>query len=191
MRYVYSLLALIIISCSEVESGKDSETVNLRVDYYQPVAIGLAPQLVYRIQEGNDIGSDDWNYSYEKIENFDYEPGFVYDLEIEKNMISNPPADGGNAQLKLKSVIAKTEIPADSSYILLLKRTYDTGESENFVYGNQEAGYSLVNRLEILCNENCENLKSALESSPFVYGTFQVESNTSVKLMDVEGRDEI
>lgn len=186
MRYFYALLTLLIFSCSD--DGFTSKTESLRIDYYRPAAMGIAPQLVYRVQQGDDIGSDDWNFLYSGIDGFDYEPGYIYNLEVNVTDIANPLADGSSKRIELKNVVSKTSVAEDSTYTILIKRSSAEGGT-TFVFGDAENGYNLANELEIDCNEICSDLEAAIKTDSFIYGTFQVQSNTSIKLISVENQD--
>jgi hypothetical protein len=61
----------------------------------------------YLIQQGNKIGGIDWDYFYDPIDGFDYEPGFVYKLLVVKGSVKNPPQDVSTYRYRLSRVISK------------------------------------------------------------------------------------
>lgn len=112
------LRALVLITtfsqCSEKSSlslnnGKEA---NMRVNYYLQNCIGEMDGQCLLIQEGDQIGGDQWVlfYYYNSIEGFDYESGYVYDLIIEKKSIKNPPQDASGISYKLIKIVSKTEM---------------------------------------------------------------------------------
>merc|ERR1719498_1298672 len=53
--------------------------------------------------------ADEWTYFYDVIQGFDYDPGFVYQLQVSVEEIPNPPADGSSLRYGLIEVVAKTQ----------------------------------------------------------------------------------
>ncbi len=67
---------------------------------------GVAPQKCMLIKESL---SEEWTYFYDTIEGFDYEEGFIYELEVAVNQIENPAADGSSLQYSLLKILSKKE----------------------------------------------------------------------------------
>lgn len=59
------------------------------------------------VQEDDKIGTEDWEYFYQTIQGFDYEEGFIYDLDVKIITIENPPADASSLQYQLIKLIEK------------------------------------------------------------------------------------
>ncbi|MFT7032207.1 MAG: putative N-acyltransferase [Cyclobacteriaceae bacterium] len=76
MRPIYFLLiaALIVISCND----ENIETTHIRINHYKQAAVGMSPILVLLVQEGDMIGTNDWQYHSSGISGFDYEWGYIY-----------------------------------------------------------------------------------------------------------------
>jgi len=55
----------------------------------------------------------DYSYFYSTIAGFDYEPGYNYELLVEKTPVENPPADGSSIRWTLVEVIEI--VPANSA----------------------------------------------------------------------------
>lgn len=51
-----------------------------------------------------------WEYFYDNIEGFNYEPGYEYLLTVSTTKIENPPADGSSIKYTLIKQISKTKI---------------------------------------------------------------------------------
>ncbi|MCC4213786.1 DUF4377 domain-containing protein [Leeuwenhoekiella parthenopeia] len=172
-----TLLCLINYSCSN--DVDESEVVSMRVNHYQTTAIGLSPQLVLMVQEGNAIGSSEWSYLYEGISGFDYVAGKTYDLTVKKERITNPPADASTIQYSLIRIQSTEEIDADVSFKLALKIN-----GENFVTGTSQL--SILNEIDITCTSFCEELQTKLQDQDFVYGTFKRLGLQNLELISVE-----
>ena len=52
---------------------------------------------------------ENWNLFYSQIEGFSYEPGYEYVLQVRKEKIDNPPADGSSIRYRLVKVVSKTQ----------------------------------------------------------------------------------
>jgi len=62
-----------------------------------------------------DVGGSDWHIFHGQIENFTFEPGYRYRLEVEEFPVENPPADGSSIRTVLVEMVRKlaVEPPAD------------------------------------------------------------------------------
>ncbi len=105
-------MGLLLISCGEETNDDNSFEVNMRVNYYTVTCTGVAEGSCLLIQEGDMIGTDDWNYFYfeNSIKGFNYQSGFIYDLKVKKTRIENPPADGSSIEYELIDVVSKSEV---------------------------------------------------------------------------------
>ncbi|MEL6918549.1 MAG: DUF4377 domain-containing protein [Bacteroidota bacterium] len=112
MTKTFAYLAfLLLLSCGNDDNGGIDvpEGTNLRVNYFTIDCVGVLEQQCLLVQEGSDIGSDTWDYFYDPIEGFDFELGFVYNLQVTKTKVENPPADGSLYTYKLVNIISRTE----------------------------------------------------------------------------------
>jgi uncharacterized protein DUF4377 len=51
--------------------------------------------------------SDAWRNLYSPIEGFEYEPGYLYELELEVSRVVNPPQDASALKYRLLKVVSK------------------------------------------------------------------------------------
>ncbi len=112
---LFATLLVAFTSCSENDDNTVSiEEIplgtNLRVNYFTSICEGLFTQECLLVQEGDRLGSGDWNFFYSEIEGFEFDPGFVYNLEVNKTTIDNPPADGSSLKYELIRVISKVAV---------------------------------------------------------------------------------
>lgn len=84
--------------------GDKTETEELVIASEQTDCVGVSPQKCLLIKRE---GSDTWKYWYSGIEDFDYEPGYEYVIQITKETIENPPADISSVQYKLYKLVSK------------------------------------------------------------------------------------
>lgn len=64
----------------------------------------------YLVQEGNMIGTKRWNLFYDKIEGFEYQDGYRYDLKVKIEETEESEEDGFNKKYTLVKVLAKVPI---------------------------------------------------------------------------------
>ena len=74
--------------------------------------IGEAEQECYQVQYGEEP-TDEWEFFYDGIAGFDeqYEAGYLYQIQLEKKVVSDPPADGSSYVYSLVKVITKKSAP--------------------------------------------------------------------------------
>jgi hypothetical protein len=99
----FYLIAIFIFSCEE-----DKNQVELfRVKENKISCQGVGPMECYLVQKGDKIGTEEWEYFYDEIEGFNYEPGFVYTLSVDKEPIPDPPMDSSSIRYILREVLSK------------------------------------------------------------------------------------
>jgi hypothetical protein len=101
-------------SNESIESSEQTESQNQIVTLYvgpeQVDCVGVAPQQCLLVRESLE---EDYSYFYSTIEGFNYEPGYAYELLVEKAPVEDPPADGSSIRWTLVEVVAK--VPASGS----------------------------------------------------------------------------
>lgn len=177
---LFIIISILCFSCS----NQNFEMINMRINHYQDVAIGLSPQLVYLVQEGEHIGTDNWNYFYNHIEGFSYESGYIYNLSVKKIPIENPPADGSSMQYELQEIISKEKVSNDTSFEVTL--IPEGGNRSAYVTGNEDTGFELLDLLVIDCHNLCSELSSALEAGSPLTGVFHHTNSDTIKLTELE-----
>ena len=109
---LFSLALLVLVTtCKSNDkpantNEKSSSTVVLKVNAEEVDCYGAhGKQKCLQIKE---LGLDeDWQLLYEGIEGFDYKAGFVYNLQVKKMELQEPPQDASAIQYKLIEVIKK------------------------------------------------------------------------------------
>jgi len=175
---ILSIISTLGISCSD----ESFETTNMRINHFQQTAIGLDQRLVYLIQEGNEIGTNDWTYFYNNIEGFDYELGYVYDISVIKETISNPPTDGSSIKYTLNKIISKERVTNNITFEIRLKSVI-MSNPPSFVTGNINSGFKILDTIEIDCNDHCDEMIQMLETENELLGVFNHTDSGSIKLL--------
>lgn len=170
-------LSICLFSCTN-DDNEDSQTVNLKVNHYRNTGVGEGHYLTLLIQEGETIGSSEWSRLYSPIEDFNYEPGKIYDLSVEKTKVENPPADGSSIIYKLISINNTEDVDAETTFEIDLK-----SNGNNFV--KFESGFSILNEIEIDCNSLCDEMTQKLETQDQVTGNFKHASPNGIVLVNI------
>ncbi len=178
---ILSIISILGISCSD----ENFETTNMRVNHFQQTAIGVDQRLVNLIQEGNDIGFNDWSYFYDNIEGFDYELGYIYDLSVRKETVSNPPADGSSIKYILNRIISKERVANNITFEIRLKSVI-MSNPPSFVIGNNNSGFKILDTIEIDCNDHCDEMIQMLETENELLGVFNHTDSGSIKLIELK-----
>lgn len=148
--------------------------------------VGLPkPMLTYSAQMGDHIGSTFWTPLY-YIEGFKYEPGYIYDLLVINTSPSQRLPIPEALTYKLKKVLSKTKVNANSTFDIYLKVGRD-----QLVEGTAAIGFMLLNQVKIDCGNLCNELEIVLKptsSIGTVKGRFSLNANGSIKLVALETR---
>ena len=94
---------------------ENNDSYLLYVNSQEVDCMGVAPQKCLQVRRDE---SESWNYFYDAIEGFTFEPGFVYTLRVHEEEIENPPADASSLRITLEEVVSKTPseaIPAPTA----------------------------------------------------------------------------
>ena len=108
-RIILLLVAipLFLISCN----SNTEKTEKLIIASEQGDCVGVVPMKCLLVKKE---GKSEWEFFYNDIEGFNYEPGYEYVLEIKTEKIENPVADGSSLKYILVKEVSKTQkISAD------------------------------------------------------------------------------
>ena len=177
------ILILIILgtlfSCSNNDDDNLSQTIEMRINHFQNTGIAVGPVLTLLVQEGDEIGTDNWTKFYSNIEGFNYKPGTIYNLSVKTKPISNPPADGSSIKYTLLEIESTQEVDNETLFDIDLKIN-----GENFI--TTDNGLELLNQIGIDCNNLCNELETLLQNQDVVVGTFKRNSNSEIQLIELE-----
>jgi len=147
------------------------------VDHYQATAINNE-SFVYRTQSGSNIGTSTWYDQDENIKGLDYEPGYVYDIDVIVEITDTPNGDASPPIYTLKKINTKTKVADGTTFEIFLRRP-------NFLYltGNTNVGLKILNKYTIDCGTSCMPLNQALAIyKNTIIGTFTHKTDGSYLL---------
>lgn len=108
MKNLYIFLFLALLSgCST--NVKDADETLMRINSYTVDCVGEMEGKCLLVQEGDLIGTEDWEYFYyeDSIIGFDYEPGYIYNIVVRKTTIPDPPQDSSSIRYELVQILSK------------------------------------------------------------------------------------
>jgi hypothetical protein len=162
-------LSLILSSC---EKDNTDDLITLRVNHYQqPVNnheafMGLA----YLVQEGDDIGGESWTWLAARVADFDYELGFVYDIEVRKTVVDPSLMDAADKYTFVR-LLSKQAVPAETPFDITLTIRYANG-FESLVTVGQDSTYSLLGGTVIDGGDFRSDLTAHIAQENGLIGTF-------------------
>ncbi|MEP3207723.1 MAG: DUF4377 domain-containing protein [Maribacter sp.] len=114
MKKAILLILFSSVLCLSCTNNDDAgiEEVRLRINSYTVDCVGVLIGKCLLIQEGDKIGTEDWEYFYfeNSIDGFTFEPDFIYEILVQKTQIADPPADGSSIRYTLVQIISKTKV---------------------------------------------------------------------------------
>lgn len=173
MRLIYVLLVTVLFTTSCHD--ENIETTLIRINHYKQTVVGISPTLALLVQEGEMIGTNDWQYHYSEISGFEYEWGYIYDLKIHKRTIENPPADASSIEYILEEVISKNAVEETETFEIRLK-SLEQGIILSVLTGDVNSGFEIFTDQEIICSNLCQEMTSYIEMEDELTGVFTHES---------------
>lgn len=183
--FVFALLSISLISCKK---DKDTEIIQMRINHYQqPAWSSFYSGFALIVQKDDRIGSNDWSSFENNIAGFEFEPGYVYDVEVEKKPVVNPPMDGSNVAYTLKSVLSKTKIPVETTFEIFLSRKYGNGTGfVSYVTKDASSNYKLLDQMSISCGNLGVDLSKYLEAKNEITAVCKHLDSNSLQLISIK-----
>jgi heat shock protein HslJ len=123
----YTLIEEVSKTPAAAETGEmtgqdEGDVVTMYVGPELADCVGVGPQECMLVKYSPE---EEYQYFYNQIEGFTYEPGYEYELQVLVTPIENPPADGSSLKYTLVEVVSQT--PAGTST--------ESGEGETSLTG--------------------------------------------------------
>ena len=112
---VIVLLVAVTILTACVPIGGGSAGTAVYVGPYEVPCTGVAPQMCMLVREDP---KDDWTLFYDQIAGFEYEPGYEYELMVQKQEVENPPADASSVRWTLLEIVSKKRDLEGTTWVL-------------------------------------------------------------------------
>lgn len=161
MKKQLSKLALFVVLISTLlacEKDHNNETFTyyrLRINHYKQA---VNNKFVYVTQEKETIGGNTWENKDLYIDDFVYEPGYIYDIDVMDLYQRDAALSSG---LKLRKIVAKTKVADHTSFEVNLR-----ANGTNLFTGNMGVGdYVILNKIGFDCGNLCTEFAQLIAST--------------------------
>lgn len=136
--FLLLLTILALTSCLDDDTQKDKvETMNVTISAMTYID---SPVMVSYPMEGMwaKVGNDeDYQFlTFNEIEGFTFEPGYTYELRVERTTLGNPPADASMYTYRLIEELSKLSAECTRETVSL----YVSAETGNYDWGIAQIG---------------------------------------------------
>lgn len=185
---ILTVITIIIFSCKKDENG---EILKMRVNHYQQPVNNYEAfyGLSFIVQEEAEIGKDKWYQFTNYISGFEYELGYIYDIEVQKKTREKLLIDGPNTEYSLIRILSKTKVPEETTFDIILTIKYSNGFM-SLVTRNENSKLSLLGKTEIDCGNKCDVLEENITNKNGLIGTFSHGDDKTIQLLDLKTKDE-
>lgn len=152
-----SLFAILALTgCLDDDTPEDKvETINVTISaitYIDSPVTTNYPIEGMRAKVGSDA---DYEFmTFNEIEGFTFEPGYAYELQVERTTLGNPPADASRYTYKLLDERSKQPVECTRETV----RLYVSAETGNFDWGTPQTNEAPCMRIRKSENEDWTNV---------------------------------
>lgn len=116
MKYLLLFIFPFIIanSCGDstkqsIMTSENNTTQTIFINSFKKECIGVGPMECMLIQRSDSIDPDAWEFFYDEIDGFDFEPGYIYKLKLKLDYLNpeNIPTDASSIKYTLIEVLEK------------------------------------------------------------------------------------
>ncbi len=152
-------LVLILVSLMSCKSAANK--TNLWVNSAKVDCVGVGPMQCLQVKFNE---TENWSNFYDAIEGFDYQPGFVYELEVQVDTLdkANLPADKSIYAYKLLNVVSKKQ---DAK--LRLNDIWVATHIENKELSRSEPMPQIeisLKTMQLMGTDGCNNIRGAIKT---------------------------
>jgi hypothetical protein len=152
---LFFVLVSTLLACEKDHNNETFTYYRLRINHYKQA---VNNKFVYLTQEKEAIGGDTWENKDLYIEDFVYEPGYIYDIDV-MNLYQRDAALSSG--LKLKKIISKTKVADQTSFGVNLR-----ANGTNLFTGNMGVGdYMILNKIKFDCGNLCAEFAQLVASA--------------------------
>lgn len=177
-KFITGFFILFLINCQNPSQHNNSSSVNSPdsisleenesiyfINSYKVYCVGIAPQMCLQIQKGETIKPGKWQLFYNKINGFDWEPGYIYKIIVRENKIpaSQVPADASDIKYDFVRQIGKERDPTTRLHDIWALESIDGRKFDQY---NPEERPTLEIKLsmgQVMGTDGCNNYKGKIE----------------------------
>ncbi len=162
------MMAILLISCSANDESVISEEVALFVDHYKTTSIINGTAFVFY----ENATPDNNNRIYGHINQFNFEPGFIYKITATKTITKNAGTNAKTVRYDLISINQKDAVSPDAEFRIPLIKFVNGKGMATFIRRQADSTFILSNEIPFNCNYFCIDLDRAIQQENAIKGTF-------------------
>ncbi|GEM_PF-1503890 len=152
---LFFVLTSTLLACEKDHNNETFTYYRLRINHYKQA---VNNKFVYVTQEKETIGGNAWENKDLYIDDFVYEPGYIYDIDV-MNLYKRDAALSSG--LKLRKIVSKTKVADDTSFEVNLR-----ANGTNLFTGNIGVGdYVILNKIKFDCGTLCTEFAQLVAST--------------------------
>lgn len=128
MKFILFISAILmtVMSCQ-----KEDETIETWwINSAKKDCVGVGPMSCLQIHKGENLDSEEWQFFYNSISGFEYEPGYIYQIKVKVTPKEAPiPADASSLNYELVEILSKE--PDVKMKITNIWKVVKVGDIEN------------------------------------------------------------
>ena len=163
MKSILTLIAIILVqtcNTSNQDTGQIYWIHSAKVD-----CTGVAPMTCLQVQKTENLDwSQPWELFYDRIEGFDYQPGYIYKLNILEEPVENPPADASSIKYTLIEVLEKKQDVRYAIHDIYILESID-GKTIELVEGQKRPRIEInVTKMVVSGTDGCNSISGGIQS---------------------------
>lgn len=184
-------LSLFIANSCNNTQKKDATTSTFFVNSAKVPCEGVAPMNCLQIQKGDTLEGANWEFFYNTIEGFTYEPGYIYKVKVKETALdpATVPADASTVKYTLVEILEKKEDATLQLHdIWALETVHGTAvNKENFPkLSKQPVLELLITERRIAGNDGCNTIFGSIEDLDAEKIRFGKMGSTRMACLDME-----
>lgn len=184
ITFLFSALTLATCENNSSEKSDKIEGTTIFVNSLKVDCTGVAKMKCLQIQESPTLDPEKWQFFYDQIEGFEYQPGFIYKLSVKKEKLdpASVPADGSSIKYSLLEVLDKNKDPKwniNNKWSILAIDGKEINKNEITEANKIPALEINLNEMRVLGNDGCNS----------IFGKIQALNENSIVLTDIGGTE--
>lgn len=112
MKKITSLLIALLTITTFAKAIANSEIITMEIKENKADCTGVGPMKCYLVKYKS---SKDWEYFYTGFQNFKYQEGYRYKVQVKRTKLKNVPADASSYKYEVVKVLSKKKVKAEKA----------------------------------------------------------------------------
>lgn len=109
MKKITSLLIALLTISQFAQAAAKSEIITMEIKENKADCTGVGPMKCHLVKYKS---SKDWEYFYSGFQNFKYQDGYRYKVQVKRTKLKNVPADASSYKYEVVKVLSRKKIKA-------------------------------------------------------------------------------